>query len=154
MADAHETLHATAIALGDKAALIRGPSGSGKSDLALRCIMHPPTSFSTTSALLVADDRVVLEKRGPSLIASPPSTLAGLIEVRGLGIYHLEHKSAVPVTLIVDLVPREHIERLPEATARTELLATTLPIIQLCSHDASSAHKVLLALSGIPRHRT
>jgi len=151
VADALETVHATAIALGDKAALIRGPSGSGKSDLALRCIMHPPTSLTVESAILVADDRVALEKHGPDVRASVPNNLEGLIEVRGLGIYRVPHQSPVAVTLIIDLVPRGEIERMPEESGFTTLLGTTVPIIQICSYDASAAHKVLLALSGAPR---
>ncbi len=113
--------------------------------------MHPPTSLIADAAVLVADDRVAVEKRGPELIASPPETLVGLIEIRGLGIYRLPHKSAVPVALVVDLVVCEDIERLPEASASTELCATTLPILQICAYDASAANKVLLALSGVPR---
>lgn len=150
MADGHEIVHASAIALGNKAALIRGPSGHGKSDLAFRCIMHAPSSVIKDQACLIADDRVVVQRRADDLIASPPETLAGLIEIRGLGIYRLAHKSAVPIALVVDLVPRENIERMPDSSASVEIMAITLPVIQICAFDASAANKVLLALSGVP----
>jgi len=154
VAGARETIHATAIALGDKAALIRGPSGSGKSDLALRCIMHAPTPVFTDTAVLVADDRVIIEKQGGQLIASPPESLKGLIELRGVGIYHVHHQSHVPVSLVVELLPREDIERFPDQVADTDLLGLKVPLIKICAQDSSAAHKVLLILSGARRHGT
>src|SRR5690606_13913494 len=79
-------VHGTAIALKGRAALIRGESGSGKSDLALRCVAQPASDLISGQALLVADDQVRAEVRGGKVHLSCPETIKGLIEVRGLGI--------------------------------------------------------------------
>ena len=151
MADALETVHATAIAFGDKAALLRGPSGSGKSDLALRCLMQPPTALFKDQVTLIADDRVALEKKGGDLFASPPPQIAGLIEVRGLGLYRLPYSQNVRVTKIFDLVDQGQIERLPQTTAQTQLLGISLPVIRIWAFEASATHKLMLAFSDMPR---
>ncbi len=131
------TVHATAIALGDVGVLLRGPSGSGKSDLALRLIDQ--------GARLVADDQTVLVRRADLLIASPPATIAGRLEVRGIGIVALDHAADVPVALVVDLAAQETIERLP-APSTTTLLGVRLPVVRLDPTAASAAPKVRLAV--------
>ena len=94
--------------------LLRGPSGAGKSDLALRLI--------DAGARLVADDQTALVRKGGILIATPPARIAGLIEARGVGIVRLARGQLLaraPVALLVDLVPPERIERLPEPARET-----------------------------------
>jgi serine kinase of HPr protein (carbohydrate metabolism regulator) len=134
-----QPLHATTVAIGGRAVLITGVSGAGKSDLALRLIDR--------GAVLVADDRTLLAARGGRLFASPPATIAGRIEVRGIGILALPHAAEVPVALVVDLDSAP--ERLPETRVKT-LLGLDIPLIALDARENSAAIKVELALSRRP----
>jgi HPr kinase/phosphorylase len=139
-------VYATCIALGESAALFVGPSGAGKSDLALRCVMHPISlEGSVTSARLVADDQVTLERRGSSLWVRPPAAIAGKIEVRGVGIVDMPHVPEARLRLVVQLVGPGDIERLPEPS-ETNMLGLTLPAIRIAPLEASAPFKVLLAL--------
>src|SRR3954454_10030977 len=97
--------HAAAVAIDGRAVLLRGPSGSGKSDLALRLI--------EAGARLVADDQSEVWRQGDALLVRAPSTIAGLIEVRGLGILRLDALAEAPVGLVADLMAADRIERLP-----------------------------------------
>jgi HPr kinase/phosphorylase len=119
------------------AVLLRGPSGSGKSDLALRLIDQ--------GAVLEADDRVLLARDGDRLIASPPGILAGLLEVRGLGILKFPHRPQAPVGLVVDLAEPSLVERLPES-ATVDLLGVSLPLRVLSAFEPSAHTKVRLAM--------
>jgi serine kinase of HPr protein (carbohydrate metabolism regulator) len=130
-------LHATAVAIDGRAVLLRGASGSGKSDLALRLI--------DAGACLVADDQSELCREGDRIIVRAPATIAGLIEVRGIGIIRLDALAEAPVALIVDLVPSEEIERLPARHTET-ILGLALPRITVTPFDASAAAKLRLAL--------
>jgi len=112
MAAAAATVHASAVLVGARAVLIRGPAGSGKSRLALNLI-QAGQSGSLTFARLVADDRVLLTASHARLLARVPETLAGLIEVRGLGIRRLDHEPVAVVGLVVDLAV-SGARRLPE----------------------------------------
>ncbi len=125
-------VHATAVAIGAHAVLLTGASGRGKSDLALRLIDR--------GAVLIADDQVLLDTQ---LHASPPPTLAGLIEVRGVGIIRLPWAAGIAVALIADLdaVP----ERLPEPMTRV-LLGRTVPVVALTALEPSAPLKLERAL--------
>jgi serine kinase of HPr protein (carbohydrate metabolism regulator) len=130
-------VHATAVAIEGRAVLLRGPSGSGKSDLGLRLI--------DAGGRLVADDQSELVRIGSAVMVRPPAAIAGLIEVRGIGILRLEPLMEAPLALIADLVPAETIERLP--TARLErVLGLDLPLIGLAPFEASAPAKLRLAL--------
>jgi serine kinase of HPr protein (carbohydrate metabolism regulator) len=141
-------VHATCVAFRPRgrswrAVLLRGVSGAGKSDLALRLI--------ETGARLVADDQTALVRRGKSVIASAPASIAGLIEARGIGIVNLGRDQLVaraPVILLVDLAPPERIERLPE-TKQESLLGVVLPVLMLAPFEASASAKLRLALMRI-----
>jgi HPr kinase/phosphorylase len=113
------TIHASAVLVGARAVLIRGPSGSGKSRLALELIeaaRHGALRF----ARLVGDDRVHVEAAHGRLVVRPADALAGLIEVRGLGIRKLPYEPSAVVGLVVDLAA--DAQRLPPADQqRTEL---------------------------------
>jgi HPr kinase/phosphorylase len=130
-------LHATAVAIDGRALLLRGASGSGKSDLAVRLI--------DAGARLVADDQSELYRRGDAIIVRAPATIAGLLEVRGIGILRFDALSEAPVALIVDLVPAEKIERLPARHSET-ILGLALPLIRVMPFEASAAAKLRLAL--------
>lgn len=133
------TLHATCIAIGPHGVLLRGGSGSGKSDLALRLIEE--------GAMLVADDQVTLRVRGGRLEASPPQAIAGLIEVRGFGIVRLPYRAPVTVVLVATLVERAEVPRLPEPD-RVEVAGVVLPHLLLAPFDASAPAKLRLAVQA------
>ena len=136
-----ETVHATAVAIEGSAVLLRGPSGSGKSDLALRLI--------DGGAMLVADDRVVLSRRGREVVAEAPPAIAGRLEVRGFGIVRLCHAGPAPLRLVVELTPQDEVERLPKA-AETVLLGVAVPVMNLAPFEASAPAKLRLALRLAP----
>lgn len=133
-------LHATCVLVAGCGVLLRGASGAGKSDLALRLI--------DGGARLIADDQTELREDGGRLLASPPEVLAGLIEVRGLGILRLPHQAGAELRLAVDLVAAELVERAPRP-ARVELLGLSLPLIALAPFEASAAAKVRLAVRAV-----
>ena len=114
-------MHASAVLVGHRAILIRGPSGAGKSRLAL-ALIQAADGGQLNFARLVADDRVELEACHGRLLARPPATLAGLIEVRGLGIRRLEHEPVAVIGLVVDLAATA-AQRLPEAPERETLIS-------------------------------
>ncbi len=144
-----ECVHATAIAAGGRAALIRGASGMGKSDLALRCLSLAPTALLPCAAVLVSDDRVWLHIRDGKIVASAPAKLKGRLEVRGLGIIRVPTIELAEVALIVDLAGRgETIERLPDPWPVSLLLGLDVPILRLWAFEASAPVKLLMALSN------
>lgn len=132
-------VHATTVLVDGLGVLIRGPSGSGKSDLALRLI--------DAGARLVADDQTALEARDGRLWASPPASIAGKLEVRGLGIVAVPFAPSAALGLAVDLVPADRIERLPEP-GTTVLLGVVLPILPLVPFEASAPAKLRLAVAA------
>jgi serine kinase of HPr protein (carbohydrate metabolism regulator) len=130
-------IHATAVAIDGRAVLLRGASGSGKSDLALRLI--------DAGARLVADDQSEVWRRGDEIIVRAPAAIAGLLEVCGVGIVRLDALPEAPVALIVDLVGLEALERLPERQTE-RILGVALPLIRVAPFEASAAAKLRLAL--------
>jgi serine kinase of HPr protein (carbohydrate metabolism regulator) len=132
------TIHATAVSVKGQGVLLLGPPGSGKSDLALRLIDR--------GATLVADDRVHLDAAG---CLHPPPTLAGLVEVRGLGILSMPHVAGIRAALLVDLSAAP--ERMPARAFRT-ISGFELPIVWLPAFESSAPLKVELALAhGVPK---
>lgn len=129
-------IHATAVVIEGAGVMLRGPSGGGKSDLALRLM--------DTGALLVADDRCALRLESGRVLVEAPPTLAGQIEVRGVGLMSVPSVPRAPLVLVVDLVPADAVERLPLA-ATCELLGIEVPLVSLAAFEASSAAKVRLA---------
>jgi serine kinase of HPr protein (carbohydrate metabolism regulator) len=109
------TEHGTCVAIGGHGILIIGASGAGKSTLALKLILDAPRALPP--AELVADDRVILEAAEGSLTARPPPLLAGLIEVRGLGIRRLSHRPQVKLSHVVQLDPLAQLMRMPNEDA-------------------------------------
>jgi HPr kinase/phosphorylase len=134
----------------DTGVLILGASGAGKSDLALRLI--------AMGAMLVADDRCDLFVSSDALYAAVPPTLAGMIEIRGVGIVRLPWQPEARIALAVRLAPPEAILRLPEPSrycppTPLEILTGNLPReILLASFEASATAKVLVAAAECARH--
>jgi HPr kinase/phosphorylase len=122
------TIHASAVLVGDRAVLIRGPSGAGKSRLAFDLILAGRSGV-LPPATLVGDDRIYAESRQGALIVRPAPELAGLIEVRGLGIRQIGFIASATVGLVVDLDAAD-AERLPPPEAlRTGIAGIELPRI-------------------------
>ncbi|MTJ84390.1 MAG: serine/threonine protein kinase [Telmatospirillum sp.] len=130
-------LHGTCVLIGDIGVLLRGPSGAGKSDLALRLIEG--------GARLVSDDQVEVRRDGARLMAQAPATIAGMIEVRGLGLVRMPPVGPVPLGLVIDLVPREAVDRLPDEQTE-EIAGVALPRLAFHPWEASAATKVRLAV--------
>ena len=131
-----ETVHASTVASGGRAVLICGPSGSGKSDLALRLIDR--------GWRLVSDDQTIVHRAGDRLRASAPATIAGKLEIRGIGIVELEHVDDVPVRLAVELT--SELQRLPDDARERSILGVPVPLISVDAMTASAAAKVVFAL--------
>ncbi len=129
------TVHASAVLVGARAVLIRGPSGSGKSQLALQLI-QAAHGRSLSFARLVGDDRVHLQAAGGRLLVRPAPALAGLIEVRGIGIVKHPYEPCAVVRLVIDL--NADAERLPSAESRqTEIEGVRLPRLAVAAGEAA-----------------
>lgn len=143
-------LHGTAIALGDRAVLLRGPPGAGKSDLALRALAAPPGRFSEAAFELVGDDQVFVRRAGGRLIVNAHPRLAGLIEVRGLGILPVPYRAEAELVLVTDLVAGGDVERLPDPWPVTDVLGVPVPVMRSAPFEASAPLKLALALTQQP----
>jgi len=131
-----ETLHASTVATEGRAVLITGPSGSGKSDLALRMLDR---GFS-----LVSDDQTIVKRDGKRLLASAPHNIAGKLEIRGIGIIDMDRTDNVPIALVVELT--SDIQRLPDDSRERPFLGVKLPLVTIDAMTASAPSKVALAL--------
>jgi serine kinase of HPr protein (carbohydrate metabolism regulator) len=145
---AGELVHGSAIALAGRAALIRGPSGSGKSDLALRCLMQPPTGLVAHSAQLVSDDQVLIERHDQQLLVRAPSAIRGLLEVRGVGVMRIPAIDSAQLSLVVDLVAADKVERIPESGRTVVLAGVPVAHLELAPFENSAPLKLLLALQS------
>jgi HPr kinase/phosphorylase len=134
-------IHGTCVELDGAGVLLCGPSGSGKSDLALRLITYH-------DANLVADDQVCLETSSAGLTATVPALLAGLLEVRGVGIVPVQHQAQTILSLVVELCERSEVSRMPEAETRS-LDGCAIPLMKLYPHDPSAPAKLRLMLAGV-----
>jgi len=131
-----ETLHASTVASEGRAVLITGPSGSGKSDLALRMLDRGFT--------LVSDDQTIVKRDGDRLLASAPHNIAGKLEIRGIGIVEMDRVENVPIGLLVELT--SDIQRLPDDSRERPFLGVRLPLVTIDAMTASAPSKVALAL--------
>ncbi|MDO5614407.1 MAG: serine kinase [Paracoccus sp. (in: a-proteobacteria)] len=114
-----EVIHGSAVVLNGRGLLILGPSGSGKSALAL--------ALMGLGAGLVSDDRTVLRRAGDAVVADAPDSIRGLIEARGVGILRADAAGPVPLALVVDL-GRVEDARLPPCRSH-DLLGVALPLV-------------------------
>ncbi|CAN5124086.1 HPr kinase/phosphatase C-terminal domain-containing protein [soil metagenome] len=141
-----EMLHATTISIEDRAVMLCGVSGIGKSDLALRLIDR--------GAVLVSDDYTLVKRSGSGvqarLLAAPPGTIAGRMEVRGIGLIDMVYATDVPVALVVDLF--DVVDRMPETPLLRTIAGVDVPVMKIAPREASAPIKVELALKafGLP----
>jgi HPr kinase/phosphorylase len=129
-------VHGTAIALEDKGVLLIGPSGSGKSDLALRLI--------DSGATLISDDQIICERRNDEIFLFPHKKINGLIEVRGVGIIKVPYIENVKLKMIVQLI-NEQPERIPVKEEKN-FLNLKIKFIKIIGKEASSTAKVKIKL--------
>ncbi len=140
-ANKQATIHATAISLQTGGVLLTGPSGAGKSSLAYRLVARH-------TARLVADDRVRLVAHENALYAEPPARLAGLMEVRGIGILRMDYLARAQLDLAVELVAANAVPRIAEPYY-LESAGRHLPLIRLHAFDSDIHAKIDLALTHI-----
>ncbi|MES2445150.1 MAG: HPr kinase/phosphatase C-terminal domain-containing protein [Pseudomonadota bacterium] len=134
-----ETIHASCVAIKGRAVLIEGRSGEGKSDLALRLIDR--------GAALVADDQTICQRHEGRLLATPPATIAGRIEVRGLGILEMPHVERIPVALLIVILDAP--PRFPEDARKRRIAGVDVPVLALAALEPSAPIKTELALARI-----
>lgn len=142
MTDAKTLVHGTAVAVTGAdfpatAVLLRGFSGRGKSDLAFRLVDR--------GAVLIGDDQVTLQRRQDRIFAEAAENIRGLMEVRGLGLIKFPVAPATPLGLIVDLVPREDVTRLPDGET-VEIMGLRVPLLKLHAFDISTPLKIIKAI--------
>ncbi len=135
-----QNIHGTTVDFNGAGILIIGKSGSGKSDLALRLIENK-------KACLVSDDQTILERQGNHIRASAPKSIAGLLEVRGLGI--MKYPAIITTLhLVVEVSSEQNIERLP-MPAFFDFEGVALPLIKLNAFEASAPDKVVVKLKAV-----
>ena len=134
-----ETLHASTVALDGRAVLICGPSGSGKSDLALQLLDR--------GFILVSDDQTIVRRDNGRLLAAAPPNIRGKLEIRGIGIVDMETADDLPVALFVELT--SEIQRLPDDSRERLVLDLAIPLISVDAMTASAPAKVALALDRL-----
>ncbi len=134
-------VHGTCVDFMAVGVLIIGPSGSGKSDLALRLL--------DAGARLVADDYLWLERSDGDLVASVPEAIAGLLEVRGIGIVRQSFRDTCVVRLCVELVGAADVPRLPPGGQTISYEDVAIRHIKLDAFEASAAMKVKLAAQAV-----
>jgi len=141
-----ETIHASAVVVGERAVIIRGPSGAGKSRLAL-ALLHAAKSGLLPFARLVADDRIKVFAAHGRLLVSAPETISGMIEVHGLGIRAADCERMAVAGWIVDLAAKD-AARMPQPS-NAEILGVTIPRVPI-GGDEAPLPVLLAALTTSP----
>lgn len=130
------SVHASVVLIGPRAVLIRGPSGAGKSALVL-ALLQAGGSGQLPLARLVADDRVHLVALNGRLVAEAPKTIAGLVELRGIGPLAIPHEPRAVIGLVVDLAATDGARLPEEGTTTIAIEGVVLPRIAVAAgHDA------------------
>jgi serine kinase of HPr protein (carbohydrate metabolism regulator) len=133
-------LHASCVAIGSSGVLLMGESGTGKSDMALRLIDR--------GAILVADDRVEITRKGKSVVVNAPKSIEGLLEIHGVGIFKMKSRKNTPLRFVALLASHEWIERLPYPEPYS-CLGMEIPQMRLCPFELSSVIKVEMAVGAL-----
>ncbi len=144
LSQAMKTIHGTSVIISGAGVLLCGKSGAGKSDLALRLIDQ--------GAMLIADDRVDVRMDQGKIIAHAPKALAGLLEVRGVGLMRVPFAPVSELHLVVDLVEPHEVERLPEVEW-ANIAEGRLPRLALAPFEASATAKVRIAATAARQGR-
>lgn len=129
-------VHGSCVVFNNKGLLILGPSGSGKSDLAFRLLNQ--------GAWLVADDQVIMDLKESKVFATAPSTLKGLLEVRGMGVETFPYLERFPIHGVINLKPIHEIERYPLSLKMTSLQGVNIPTFDLWAFEAAIIEKIKL----------
>lgn len=135
-----ESVHATSVVFCGRGLLLRGPSGAGKTDLALRLM--------EAGGMLIADDYTALSLRDGRVWMMPPETIKGMIEIRGYGPVRVPHGGGAILDMILDCLPVAP-PRLPEKRVET-LLGVSVPVLQMAALEASAVAKLRLILQYPP----
>lgn len=130
------TIHASAVLVGAKAVLIRGPSGSGKSRLAWD-LVQAAKQGTLPFARLIVDDRALVEAHGGRLLVRPAPSLAGMIEIYGLGVRQLRYETLAAVGLVVDLAAPDADRMPPDEAGNTVISGVTLPRLSVAGGMAA-----------------
>lgn len=140
MSEAPFTVRGSCVAIGEAGVLLRGDSGCGKSDLALRLI--------DGGAMLVSDDYVAVRAEGERIVAAPPEPIRGLIELRGVGLLRVPYCENVALALVLDLLPSFRVSRHPERKT-TQISGVSLPLFAIAPLEASAPAKVRMLLNAL-----
>lgn len=133
------SVHGTCVYFNNTGVFLRGKSGCGKSDLALRLIDH--------GGVLIGDDQVVLTNENSVLIAKPVERLAGMLEVRGIGLCNFEHLEFCEISIVFDLCQDIVPERLPEQDQLSTMIeGVNLPCYSLQPFHPSAIAKIRAAI--------
>lgn len=135
-------LHATSVNIEGQGVLIRGQSGSGKSDLALRLI--------DVGARLIADDQTKISLDNQKVLLNVAPQIAGKVEIRGFGISELPYDKNVRLVLIVDLRQKDKVERMPENQTE-DVLGMDIPILQVHAFESSTVAKIHAVIQGLKK---
>ena len=151
--------HGTFVKVGPLGVLILGKSGSGKSSLALALIdgVGRGIGKNDLTTTLVADDQVCLwcEKTTAQVFGKPPKSIAGFLEIRGLGIIQVDHVARYPVSLVVKIESESKIERLPDfPNTCMDVMGQAIPMIEVSDHITNAAVKVRAGVSVLLRRNT
>ena len=131
-------IQASAVAIEGRALILEGPPGSGKSSLALALIDR--------GATLIGDDGVALAREGSRVLASPPPNIAGLLEIRGVGLVTLPTAADMPLALILSLVGEGHAERLPGMLVTRDFFGVPIPVLPFAPGTIAPAARAEWAL--------
>lgn len=148
MAPTSLRIDGVAVEIDSQAVLLRGPSGSGRSDLALRLIDE--------GARLISDEQVELHREGDRLLIGVPNVmpaeLRGVIEARGLGLVSVPHVDRLlPLAWVIDMADAAEIERMPAAES-AEFMGIAAPLLKLDPFAVSATAKLRLAVRSGPGH--
>ncbi len=142
------TIHASAVLVGAKAALIRGPAGSGKSHLVWE-LLQSAAQGALPFARLVADDRACVEACAGRLLVRPAPALAGMLEIRGLGIRRLPYEPVAAVALVVDLAAADATRHPGPENGKISIGGVSLPLLAVAPGLPALA-MVLAYLGALP----